>query len=62
MLNKYDVQNPTQLEEIRKKVTQTNLDKYGVKCNLDIDRAREKALIKSLQTMYKNGTGMCSKQ
>lgn len=61
MINIYGVENPSQVPEIREKVIQTNLDKYGVKCNLDIAGVREAAIIKTLETMYENGTGVCTK-
>lgn len=61
-IKKYGYKHTLQLEEVKQKTKQTNLNKYGVEHLMQIKEIKDDRIKKSKQTMYKNGTGPCSKQ
>ena len=49
-LNKYNVDNPNKCKEIREKIEKTNIEKYGVKCNFQVQSIKEKIKQNKLKT------------
>jgi len=62
MIEQFGVENQFQRQEIKDKSKNTILLKYGVDHIMHLDEYKNKVLIKSKQTMYKNGTAPCSSQ
>lgn len=61
-LRKYGVEHTSTLTSTKNKLKQTNIERYGVDSVFKIPEIIKKANINRLKTLYKNGTGVCSKQ
>jgi hypothetical protein len=62
MLERYGVENQFQRQEIKNKSKDTIFNKYGVNHIMHLSEYKDKVVVKSKQTMYKNGTAPCSSQ
>lgn len=60
-LRKRGVKNPSQDEEVKKRKRETLIKNYGVESPLQNEKIKEKAILKSMQTKYSNGTVPTSK-
>jgi len=61
-MKKYGVEHTSTLLSTKNKLKQTNVERYGVDSIFKIPEIMKKANINRLKSLYKNGTGICSKQ